>query len=77
MIKRNRSDCKYIKIFTHHVGCIGAPSRRTVFVATKIKKGNFANKEIPFLDMCSLNPLIVYAVTLNFCSGNRISSQNP
>jgi hypothetical protein len=29
-MKRNRSDCKYVKIFTHHVGSIGAPSR-TVF----------------------------------------------
>jgi hypothetical protein len=24
--------CKYVEIFTHHVGSIGAPSRRTVFV---------------------------------------------
>jgi hypothetical protein len=27
MIERNRSDCKYVEIFTHHVGSIGAPSR--------------------------------------------------
>jgi hypothetical protein len=32
MIERNRSDCKYIEIFTHHVGTIGAPSWRTVFI---------------------------------------------
>jgi hypothetical protein len=25
-------DCKYVDIFTHHVGSIGAPSRRTVVV---------------------------------------------
>jgi hypothetical protein len=32
MIERNGSDCKYVEIFTHRVGSIGAPSRRTVFV---------------------------------------------
>jgi hypothetical protein len=32
MTERNCSDCKYVKIFTHHVGSIGAPSRRTVFI---------------------------------------------
>jgi hypothetical protein len=32
MIERNRSGGKYVEIFTHRVGCIGAPSRRTVFV---------------------------------------------
>jgi hypothetical protein len=31
-IKRNSSKCKYVEIFTRHVGSIGAPSRRTVFV---------------------------------------------
>jgi hypothetical protein len=29
MIERNRSYCKYVEIFTHRVGSIGAPSRRT------------------------------------------------
>jgi hypothetical protein len=32
MIERNRSDCKYVEIFAHRVGSIGAPSRRTVFI---------------------------------------------
>jgi hypothetical protein len=32
VIKRNSSKFKYVEIFTHHVGSIGAPSRRTVFV---------------------------------------------
>jgi hypothetical protein len=32
MIERNRSDCEYVKIFTHRVGSTGAPSRRTVFI---------------------------------------------
>jgi hypothetical protein len=32
VIKRNSSKCKYVEIFTHHVGSIGAPSRRTVCV---------------------------------------------
>jgi hypothetical protein len=32
IIKRNGSKCKYVEIFTHRVGSIGAPSRRTVFV---------------------------------------------
>jgi hypothetical protein len=32
-LERKRSKCKYVEIFTHrHVGSIGAPSRRTVFV---------------------------------------------
>jgi hypothetical protein len=30
MTERNRSDCKYVEIFSHHVGSIGAPSRGTV-----------------------------------------------
>jgi hypothetical protein len=29
---RNGSDCKYVEIFTHRVGSIGAPSRGTVFI---------------------------------------------
>jgi hypothetical protein len=33
VIKRNDSDCKYVEIFTHRVGSIGAPSRRTVFIS--------------------------------------------
>jgi hypothetical protein len=32
VIERNGSDCKYVEIFTHRVGSIGAPSRRTVFI---------------------------------------------
>jgi hypothetical protein len=32
VIERNCSDCKYVEIFTHHVGSTGAPSRRTVFI---------------------------------------------
>jgi hypothetical protein len=32
VIERNGSDCKYVEIFTHHVGSIGAPSRRRVFI---------------------------------------------
>jgi hypothetical protein len=44
MIKRNRSDCKYVKIFTHHVGCIGAPSRRIEFVrGTNAKRWEVPN----------------------------------
>jgi hypothetical protein len=31
VIERNGSECKYVEIFTHHFGSIGAPSRRTVF----------------------------------------------
>jgi hypothetical protein len=31
-IKGNSSKRKYVEIFTHHVGSIGVPSRRTVFV---------------------------------------------
>jgi hypothetical protein len=32
MIQRNCSDCKYVEIFTHRVGSVGAPSRKTVFI---------------------------------------------
>jgi hypothetical protein len=32
MIERKRSDCKYVEIFIHHVGSIGTPSRRTMFI---------------------------------------------
>jgi hypothetical protein len=32
MIERNDSDCKYVEIFAHPVGSIGAPNRRTVFI---------------------------------------------
>jgi hypothetical protein len=31
VIERNGSDCKYVEMFTHRVGSIGAPSR-TVFI---------------------------------------------
>jgi hypothetical protein len=32
VIERNVSDYKYVEIFTHRVGTIGAPSRRPVFI---------------------------------------------
>jgi hypothetical protein len=32
VIERNVSDCKYVEIFTHRIGSIGAPSRRTVLI---------------------------------------------
>jgi hypothetical protein len=36
---RNGSDCKYVEIFAHRVGSIGASSRRTVFIrGTKTKQ---------------------------------------
>jgi hypothetical protein len=43
MIERNHSDWKYVEIFTHRVGCIGAPSRRLVFV----RGTNAKRREIP------------------------------
>jgi hypothetical protein len=36
--ERNGSDCKYVEIFTHRIGSIGAPSRRTVFIRGKNTK---------------------------------------
>jgi hypothetical protein len=33
VIERNVSDCKYVEIFTHCPGSIGAPSGRTVFIS--------------------------------------------
>jgi hypothetical protein len=45
IIKRNLSDCKYVKIFNHHVGSIGAPSIRAVFVRrTNAKLWEVPNK---------------------------------
>jgi hypothetical protein len=41
--KRNGPDCKYVEIFTHRVGSIGAPSRRTVF----IRGTNTKQREVP------------------------------
>jgi hypothetical protein len=32
MVESNHSDCKYVEMFTHHIGSIGLPRRRTVFV---------------------------------------------
>jgi hypothetical protein len=32
LIERNRSDCKYVEIFTHSFGSTSAPSRRTEFI---------------------------------------------
>jgi hypothetical protein len=32
VIERNSSECKYVEIFTHRFGSIGAPSIRTVFI---------------------------------------------
>jgi hypothetical protein len=43
VIERNGSDCKYVEIFTHHVGSIGARSRRTVF----IRGTNTKQPEVP------------------------------
>jgi hypothetical protein len=35
VIERNGSDCKHVEIFTHRVGSIGPPSRRTAGRNTK------------------------------------------
>jgi hypothetical protein len=43
VIERNNSDCKYVEIFTHRVGSIGAPSRRTLF----IRGTNTKQREVP------------------------------
>jgi hypothetical protein len=32
VVERNGSECKYVEIFTHRVGSIGTPSRKTVFI---------------------------------------------
>jgi hypothetical protein len=49
MMKINGSDCKYVKIFTHHLGCIGASSRRTVLVrgtnAKRCEVPNMASRD--------------------------------
>jgi S-adenosylmethionine:tRNA-ribosyltransferase-isomerase (queuine synthetase) len=37
MNERNRSDCKYVEIFTHHAGSIGAPSGGTIFEGQILK----------------------------------------
>jgi hypothetical protein len=46
VIEKNRSVCKYVEIFTHRVGSIGAPSRRTVFIrGTSTKREDVPNIE--------------------------------
>jgi hypothetical protein len=42
MIERNRFDCTYVEIFTHHIGSMGA-LRRTVF----IRGTNTEHREVP------------------------------
>jgi hypothetical protein len=47
VIERNGSYCRYVEIFTHRVGSIGAPSRRTVFIrGTNTKQINNNNNKI-------------------------------
>jgi hypothetical protein len=43
MIERNHSDHKYVEIFTHRVGCIGAPSRTAFVRRTKAKRREVPN----------------------------------
>jgi hypothetical protein len=44
MTERDRSDCKYVEIFTHHVGSIGALSRgRVFFRGTNAKSREVSN----------------------------------
>jgi hypothetical protein len=43
VIERDGSECKYVEIFTHHVGSIGAPSRRRVL----IRRTNTKQLEVP------------------------------
>jgi hypothetical protein len=38
VIERNGSDRRYVEIFTHHVGSIGAPSRTVFFRGTVTKQ---------------------------------------
>jgi predicted oxidoreductase len=38
VIERKGSDYNYVQIFTHHIGRIGAPSRRTVFMRANTKQ---------------------------------------
>jgi hypothetical protein len=45
MVERNHSDFKHIEKFTHRVGSIGAPNRRTVF----IRGTNTKQWEVPMI----------------------------
>jgi hypothetical protein len=43
-MERNSSKCKYVEVFTHQVGSIGAPSRRIVIVReTSAEQQEFLN----------------------------------
>jgi hypothetical protein len=43
VIERNGSDCKYIEIFIHRVGSIGAPSRTVFIRGTNTKQWEVPN----------------------------------
>jgi hypothetical protein len=43
VVERKRSNCKYVEIFTHHVGSTGAPKRIAVFS----RGANTKHEEVP------------------------------
>jgi hypothetical protein len=60
VIERNRSDCKYVEIFTYRVGSIGAPSRRTVF----IRGTNTKQWEIPKIAIIIIIQIIIIIINV-------------
>jgi hypothetical protein len=60
--ERNSSDCKYVEIFTHRVGSIGAPSRMIVSI-----RGTNTKQLIIILIIIII--IIAFGVNLAPCSG--------
>jgi hypothetical protein len=58
VIERNGSDCKYVEIFTHHIGSMGAPRRRAVFLIIYIYIYIYCNEV--FVGTC----VVVVAATM-------------
>jgi hypothetical protein len=71
VIERNGSQCKYVEIFTHRVGRIGAPSRRTVF----IRGTNTKQLEVPkIVGNNNNNKIIIIIIIINSISSVKIYS---
>jgi hypothetical protein len=80
VIERNDSDCKYVEIFTHRVGSIGAPSRSTVFIrGTNTKQLAVPNNNN---NNNNNNNIIIIIITIQFssifaCIRANVTAQRP
>jgi hypothetical protein len=71
VIERNRSDCKYVENFNHHVGRIGSPSR-TVF----IRVTNTKQWEVPSIASRNTKANIFREVSAGFKATIDLNKKN-